>query len=1157
MHATTMVFGRSVLFALVSAFAVTNALVPLHDLSLEDTQVLLKAWNLRTVFGDAFAKHKLGGSALQLLTPKDIESLRAEGDGDHIPLHSKLLWHFVSKAKAEGGIHEDFLSKGSAPDTSARRKLAAKKKLPRPENLDKFTGVRVMHNSSLLSLGVKEDVKIVRVGEERALITASINVDGVVNAKELRVGGKNVCDVCGSSTGGTSSTSPGTADSEEKETNSVLVDYKTQNPGFIDHHPACFSANTATKEDWKCHANHFCGGKTLRTSSQDSAGCRATCSQTPGCMCVEMDGPTGCALKTGGPATKVRSGGTTIISNGYYWEEHNGQHFQPGCKYPSDISNGFLNHNGGGLSWCTKRCIESIDCTGFHLMPTRCQFCNDKLKGQVARKASNTLYYKVGLVLKNGGGGQRACVNEGHIAWKSSPKTYGTPIVTDGNKRLFPQPLVACSASYNGINGEGTEDGEHCYEAFDGVVAQEGEIVKGGTVVPLANQLWEKHVNKHYKPGCVYPVDYPKGFYDHKGKGAEFCAAECIKSRDCTGFHVRGDRCQFCNDDLSIQELRPVANCNAYLKKGTNGWESPAGKTASAAFQLRSAAAISVVNILGDHPGRFFGSADNLAIFWNADVHATVSSTGWTAVASPVVLETKPGSMMVAFSTVKAGAIRVGVVKPADKAVVRVTELKVYGPKAAAETCGYGPGEAVSIVKCKATRVQKGFPCERVFDGIANVKSNGWAVNTGTLMNSHMSKGKPVSIALAFDTDNVVHKFKITTAYDVCTAKDNTCHQAREFSLWYSPDPAPTLASRWFPVEGITLQKGVGARIERNFVQASTYKSQYTLSFPAVHATGLMLTVHAAFYDNIVIAEMTAFQCPRSAEDDMPCGNDWYVFGKATRPSQFYFSERQYHLGNYDMYIDEDNWSFSMTKWLKTLNPNTRVEMRVYDHLDPSLMDIRSEFKVKDYLSVDQDASGKPQSTLLPRTDKLNIFDKKTKAFDVGQTIKRDFRLGWDDAYSAQYCSTRGTEAANPNEYSKSFWSLFTGGPSYAHVVLCSWGLGHYNWQGGKSRDNNNDAGMRAALALRLVNVDVGPCDSDACAFPSKCIETDSGSYKCIMEKVFETTGKAQSFVVPEGISSVEVLLYGAGGGGGDVTQAKTSNAAGGGGGFTSGVLQT
>ena len=124
-------------------------------------------------------------------------------------------------------------------------------------------------------------------------------------------------------------------------------------------------------------------------------------------------------------------------------------------------------------------------------------------------------------------------------------------------------------------------------------------------------------------------------------------------------------------------------------------------------------------------------------------------------------------------------------------------------------------------------------------------------------------------------------------------------------------------------------------------------------------------------------------------------------------------------------------------------------------------------------------------------------------------------------------------------------------------MVLCSWGLGHYNWQKGANRDNNNDAGMRAALALRLVNVDVGPCDSDPCAFPSKCIETDSDSYKCVMEKVFETTGKVQSFVVPEGISSVEVLLYGAGGGGGDVSQAKTSNAAGGGGGFTSGVLQT
>ena len=59
-----------------------------------------------------------------------------------------------------------------------------------------------------------------------------------------------------------------------------------------------------------------------------------------------------------------------------------------------------------------------------------------------------------------------------------------------------------------------------------------------------------------------------------------------------------------------------------------------------------------------------------------------------------------------------------------------------------------------------------------------------------------------------------------------------------------------------------------------------------------------------------------------------------YVFGKATRPSQFYFSERQYHLGNYDMYIDEDNWSFSMTKWLKTLNANTRWTDQLFRDLD-------------------------------------------------------------------------------------------------------------------------------------------------------------------------------------------------------------------------------
>ena len=50
-----------------------------------------------------------------------------------------------------------------------------------------------------------------------------------------------------------------------------------------------------------------------------------------------------------------------------------------------------------------------------------------------------------------------------------------------------------------------------------------------------------------------------------------------------------------------------------------------------------------------------------------------------------------------------------------------------------------------------------------------------------------------------------------------------------------------------------------------------------------------------------------------------------------------------------------------------------------------------------DYL---QDRTGNPQSTKLPRVDTLNVFDKNTKAYDVGGILTRDFRLGWDDKYS-------------------------------------------------------------------------------------------------------------------------------------------------------------
>ena len=229
---------------------------------------------------------------------------------------------------------------------------------------------------------------------------------------------------------------------------------------------------------------------------------------------------------------------------------------------------------------------------------------------------------------------------------------------------------------------------------------------------------------------------------------------------------------------------------------------------------------------------------------------------------------------MIGFSSVKAGAVRLDVAKA--KVDVRVSEVQVYGSKPASQLCGYGASEAVSIVKCQASRTQSGWPCERLYDGKSNEKNNGWAINTGVTMNSHVSKGKSASVSLAFDTDHVVHQVKVSTAYDKCSVTDNTCHQMREFTLWYSTSDAPFKpGKKWFPVEGISLQKGVVARIERNFAQVSTYKSEYIISFPAVHATAIKLEIHAAFYDNIVLSEITAYQCPRNADDDMPCGNDW------------------------------------------------------------------------------------------------------------------------------------------------------------------------------------------------------------------------------------------------------------------------------------------
>ena len=66
----------------------------------------------------------------------------------------------------------------------------------------------------------------------------------------------------------------------------------------------------------------------------------------------------------------------------------------------------------------------------------------------------------------DGGGGKRACVNKGYVAWKDNPKIYGTALDFDNNVRMYPQPLTSCSSSHSGIKNEGVEDGDHCYEGI-------------------------------------------------------------------------------------------------------------------------------------------------------------------------------------------------------------------------------------------------------------------------------------------------------------------------------------------------------------------------------------------------------------------------------------------------------------------------------------------------------------------------------------------------------------------------------------------------------------------------------------------------------------------------------------------------------------------
>ena len=90
------------LLGFVATLRAAFANIPLRDLDVEDTQSLLKNWELHDVFGRSFMDHKIGGEALEVLSQADVDAMIKDNGG--LRIHGKVLMDRIARLQQAGGV---------------------------------------------------------------------------------------------------------------------------------------------------------------------------------------------------------------------------------------------------------------------------------------------------------------------------------------------------------------------------------------------------------------------------------------------------------------------------------------------------------------------------------------------------------------------------------------------------------------------------------------------------------------------------------------------------------------------------------------------------------------------------------------------------------------------------------------------------------------------------------------------------------------------------------------------------------------------------------------------------------------------------------------------------------------------------------------------
>ncbi|OAD23600.1 secreted protein containing Fibrinogen, alpha/beta/gamma chain [Candidatus Thiomargarita nelsonii] len=186
-------------------------------------------------------------------------------------------------------------------------------------------------------------------------------------------------------------------------------------------------------------------------------------------------------------------------------------------------------------------------------------------------------------------------------------------------------------------------------------------------------------------------------------------------------------------------------------------------------------------------------------------------------------------------------------------------------------------------------------------------------------------------------------------------------------------------------------------------------------------------------------------------------GGGWTVIARSTTPRTWEVSN-QYALGHFDSWISEENYTYDYRVFLDNLINGDQAEVRFYDHINPKDMDIIYSFSKKMLLAIYlDDESDQSSNTQIDITVNKSVFDLSSKNYAVGKKLNNIFRILQADAYSTIHCDNISTKSAI---------SILTGGPDYAHVTVCSKGLGSYT-SSNYPKYNQNDSGRRVSIAFR------------------------------------------------------------------------------------------